>query len=127
MSRLKQSEPMVERLVILEHGGKTAEILNVRDIDHQRLLAESPEGERVIPLQDLEFWVTREGRLWVLNAPETFIQETKHLAMVENALVIGQAVQYQRPGAAMAKKSTFTTILPWMLVLAALLFAIMKK
>lgn len=121
----KQDKRPIPRdyVVILEHEGQTAEILPVLDEDHERVLA----GDHAIPTKDLRPYITRRGRLWVLNAPDWYIHETKHLASVEHSRVIQAAVNYQRPGAARPQRPAWLLVLPWLLVAALAVGLVVKK
>ena len=62
--------PIVERVVILEKDGVSADILPVLEIDSERIA--TPEHN--IPVEDVKEFITPEGRLFVLNAPEWYVQ-----------------------------------------------------
>lgn len=108
-------------MVVLEHDHRTASILPVAHVNHERILA----GDCSVPREDAREYITPEGILYVVNAPEWYIQETRHLATVEMSNVIRQTVNYQRPGAATPTGSPFLKILPWLVAAAlAILWAV---
>lgn len=115
--------PIVERVVILEQNGISADILPVIDIDAERVAT----PKQNIPIEDLKEYITPEGRLFVLHAPEWYIQETKHLARVEMSHVISQMVQFQKPGAAKRDSGVFLKILPWIVAALFLVMFFIKK
>lgn len=114
-----------ERVVVLENDTRSADILPVIDANAERVVA--GKQEMSIPLKDMKEFITPEGRLYVLSAPEWYVDETRRLAELEMSTVIGQAVNYQRPGVAAPKGNPFLKILPWILAAAMLLLYFMKK
>ncbi len=112
-----------ERVVVLEKDGYSADILPVIAIDHERIAT----ADHSIPLEDVREYITPEGRIFVLHAPEWYVQETKHLARVEMSEIVGQMVQFQKPGAAKSEPGLFMRLLPWVIAGAAILFYFMKK
>ncbi|MCL6528299.1 MAG: hypothetical protein K6T57_15675 [Thermaceae bacterium] len=110
-----QAPQILDRVVILEHEGRTAEVLPIQEIDAERIVAPG----HVIPRKDARQYITPRGTLWVLSAPSWYVDETRHLAEVEMASVIRQAVNYQRPGAARPAQPRWASVLPW--ILAAVL------
>ena len=125
MLRKRQPEvsPIVERVVILEKDGVSADIVPVLEIDAERIA--TPDHN--IPIEDVKEYITPEGRLFVLHAPEWYVQETKHLARVEMSHVISQMVNFQKPGAAKRDPGLFLKLLPWIAAALALVMFIMKK
>ncbi|SDW82266.1 hypothetical protein SAMN04489725_11617 [Alicyclobacillus hesperidum] len=121
----KEQSPIRERLVILEHDGMTCDILPVRDVGHDRILAGS--GEVSVPMKDVKQFISPEGRVYVAHVPEWYINESKHLAEVEMATVINQAVNYQKPGTVTSRPSNFLLWFPWILAVFAIIFAILKR
>ena len=115
--------PIVERVVILEKDGVSADIVPVLEIDSERIA--TPEHN--IPVEDVKEFITPEGRLFVLNAPEWYVQETKHLARVEMTHVINQMVQFQKPGAAKRDAGLFLKLLPWVIAALILVMFVLKK
>lgn len=86
--------PIKERLVILEHDGSRAEVLPVAEVNEDRILA----GEYSVPIEDVKQFISPEGRVYVLSAPDWYVNESRHLQAVEMSTVIKQSVAYQRPG-----------------------------
>ncbi len=125
MNRNKKpsSPPIRERVILLEHDGHSVEILPALEVNHERILTPG----HVIPYEDVTEYISPEGRVYVVHAPEVYLQETKHLAMVEMSTVIRQTVNFQRPGAATRPEGNFLKILPWLLAGASLLMLILKK
>jgi hypothetical protein len=120
--RSEPTSPLRERVIVLAHEGHSAEILEVVDIDHARILAGPDHQRRSIPIADVREYIAPEGRVWVLHAPDWYVQETKHLASVEMSRVIQAAVNYQRPGAASPKKNRWAILLPILLIIFVLIF-----
>lgn len=109
-----------DRVVILEHDGRLAEVLDVEDINEDRVLAPG----YLIPIKDAKEYISPSGRVFVVNAPKEYIQETKHLATVEMATVIRHAVQYERM---VPEKTDIGKLMPWIIVVILLLAVIFKK
>ena len=109
--------------MILEKDGVSADIVPVLEIDAERIA--TPDHN--IPIEDVKEYITPEGRLFVLHAPEWYVQETKHLARVEMSHVISQMVNFQKPGAAKRDPGLFLKLLPWIAAAFALVMFIMKK
>ncbi len=122
MRKAQEAMPAVrERLVMLEHEHRTASIFPVAHVNHERIMA----GDLSVPREDAREYISPEGIVFVVNAPEWYVQETRHLATVEMSNVIRQTVNYQRPGAATPTGSPFLKILPWLVAAAlAILWAV---
>jgi hypothetical protein len=122
MSKKQQQPVLRERVIVFEHDGYNCDILPVTDRNESRILA----GDMSIPVEDVTTWISPHGRVYVLRAPQWYINETKHLAAVEMSTVIHQAVQYQRPGAASRSDIPFLRFLPWILVAALAVMWVIK-
>lgn len=125
MGKQATVSPIRERLIVLQHEGMNCDVLPVRDVDDNRILAGN--GEFSVPLKDVRQFISPEGRVYVLAAPDWYIDETRHLAEVEMSAVIKQAVAYQRPGSALKSGGGFLRFLPWILAVAAILLVIIFK
>lgn len=117
--------PISERLIVLNHDDATCDIHTIDNFDSERILA--GHSEISIPFKDAKQYISPLGRVFIVNAPEWYVTEAKHLAEVEQATVIAQAVNYQKPGAATSKPGGLMTFLPWILVVFAIIFALVKK
>lgn len=123
-AKKKSDIPVIrERVVVLENDGQGIEILTVTSKDDERILA----GDMAIPIQDVDTRISPHGRVFVLNAPTKYVDETKHLASLEMSTVIRQAVNYQRPGVASKPDSPIMKLLPWILAALMLLLWVIKK
>lgn len=119
-SGIERRQIVKDRVVILEHDGRMAEILTVEDINEERILIPGYS----IPWQDTKEYISPEGRVFVVNAPEDYIKETKHLASVEMSTVIKHAVQYERMK---PEKVEFSKFMPWIVVLLMAFMLVVKK
>jgi len=119
--------PLLERLIVLDHDTPNCLILPVVDVDDQRILARGIDGDLSVPIPDAQVKISPEGRVYVLHASETYIQETKHLATVEQAVVLREAVNYQRPGAVERGPGLLMRVLPWIVALVLVILWATKK
>lgn len=109
-----------DRVVILEKDGRLCEIHDVEDINEERILVPNHS----IPWVDINEYMSPEGRVFVLHAPEEYVEETKHLAAVEQSTVIKHAVQYEKMA---PEKTDLGKVIPWILVGLSLLLMFLKK
>ncbi|MED4570973.1 hypothetical protein P9302_16035 [Brevibacillus agri] len=96
LEALKQQhqQPAVrDRVIVFDKDKRTAEILTVEAQNEERVMA----GEKSIPLSDLELFLSKQGRVFVVNAPTDYIQATENLARVEKNTIIRQIAQYKKP------------------------------
>lgn len=92
--RREQDQPTVrDRVIVFDQDKRTAEILMVEAQNEERVMA----GEKSIPLADLELFLSSKGRVFVVNAPTTYIEATENLARVEKNTIIRQIAQYKKP------------------------------
>jgi hypothetical protein len=110
---------VVDRLVILEHDGRLCEVLDVEDVNEDRILAPGYS----VPTQDVKEYISPRGRVFVLHAPEEYIEETKHLAAVEQNTVIRHAIQYERMTPA---KADMGKMMPWLLIGLLLILVVFR-
>lgn len=128
MKKVKKREvvsPIRERLILMDQDNATCDVLPVRDIGNERILAGN--GDYSVPVKDAKQFISPQGRVFIVNAPDWYVKEAKHLAEVEQATIIAQAVNYQKPGTVAAKSGGFMTFLPWILAVLAVVFALLKK
>lgn len=109
-----------DRVVILEQNGKLCEIHTVEDINEDRILV----PYHSIPWEDVTEYMSPEGRVFVLHAPEEYIQETRHLASVEQATVIRHAIQYEKMS---PDKFEIGKLMPWIAILVMAILLVVKK
>lgn len=127
MAGRKEQTPILrERVVIIDAETPECEILPVLDINEERILAAGMDGNRSIPFVDAVQKISPEGKVYVLYASDQYVQETKHLAMVERNTVIREAVNYQRPGTVERKTPGLLRFLPWSLVGLVLILWVTK-
>lgn len=117
--------PIRERLILLNQDEATCDILPVRSFDNERILA--GDSDYSVPIKDVKQFISPVGRVFIVNAPDWYVNEAKHLAEVEQATVIAQAVNYQKPGSVSAKSGGLMAFLPWILMALAIVFALLKK
>jgi hypothetical protein len=60
----------VDRLVILEHDGRLCEVLDVEDVNEDRILAPGYS----VPTQDVKEYISPRDRVFVLHSPEEYIE-----------------------------------------------------
>lgn len=108
-----------DRLVIIEKDGRLCEILPVTDINSDRILAPGYS----VPWQDVQEYISPEGRVFVVHAPEEYIMETRHLAEVEQATVIRSAIQYER---VVPPRADLGRYLPWAVIVILILVLAFK-
>jgi hypothetical protein len=82
-----------DRVIIFDEDNKTCEILPVDSADEEVVRA----GDKTIPRADLELRLSKQGRVFVLNAPAKIVELTQHLARVERNTIIRQIAQYNKP------------------------------
>jgi hypothetical protein len=129
MNKPKEISPPSPRdfLVLMNGETKQAEILQIADIGPERILAQGADGVRSIPYVDTTLFNGPDGRIFVTNASDKYVQETKHLAQVEMSTIIREAVQYQRPGAAVERDPLWMKIFPWVAVVIVIILWLVKK
>jgi hypothetical protein len=81
-------------LVVFSSNG-TAEILNIADINEERILVYG-EVEYAIPLADLKVFMGRKGRIFTYNASEENIADTKRIAALERSTVLRQITMFEK-------------------------------
>jgi hypothetical protein len=108
-----------DRVVIFESDGNLCEILDVTDINEDRIAA----PYHSIPWPDVKEYISSEGRVFVVNAPSDYVQETRHLAAVEQATVIKHAIQYEKIH---PEKFDLTRLMPWLLLVISFIALAVK-
>ncbi|MCM3593648.1 hypothetical protein M4D58_23790 [Brevibacillus borstelensis] len=82
-----------DRVIVFDEDNKTCEILPVESVDEEVVRT----ADKTIPRADLELRLSKNGRVFVLNAPSRIVELTQHLARVERNTIIRQIAQYKRP------------------------------
>jgi len=93
-----------DRIIIFDTEKQTVEMCEVDAENEETVRA----GNKVFPKPDLSLSLSRQGRVFVLQAPTRIIEATEHLARVERNTIIRQIAQYQKP--IDEKKMDFTKI-----------------
>lgn len=92
LGQAKKQQTTKDRVVIFDHEQKTCEIIPVEERNEERIVA----GDKSIPLADLDLTLSKQGRVYVLNAPTQYIQSAENLARVEKNTIIRQIAQYHK-------------------------------
>lgn len=82
-----------DRLIVFDQDQKVCEITPVDEVNEEVVRA----GNRTIPRADLYLCLSKQGRVFVLNAPAKYVELTEHLARVEKNTIIRQIAQYKKP------------------------------
>lgn len=84
-------------LVVLSDDG-TADIANVIEIDEQRLLAATANGDYAVPSADLRSFTGGHGRIYVYGASWENISDCKRIADLERSTVLKHITHFEREG-----------------------------
>lgn len=82
-----------DRVIIFDKDQATCEILPVEAMNEEVIRT----ADRTIPRSDLTLTLSKQGRVFVLNAPSKYVELTQHLARVERNTIIRQIAQYKKP------------------------------
>ncbi len=96
LSALKKNnnQPIIrDRLIIFDEDNKTCEILAVEEENEEIVRA----GNKTVPKADLTLTLSKQGRVYVLRAPQKIVQLTEHLRRVEMNTIVRQITQYKKP------------------------------
>lgn len=94
LKQRKEPQPATrDRVIIFDQDKRNVEILAVSEANEERVLA----GNKTIPTADLQLNLSKQGRVWVLNAPTAYIEATENLARIERSTIIRQLAQYNKP------------------------------
>lgn len=88
-----QGTALRDRLIVFDDDQKTCEILPVVEMNEEVIRTE----DRTVPRADLTLTLSKQGRVFVLNAPKEYVETTQHLARVEKNTIIRQIAQYKKP------------------------------
>ncbi len=89
----QESLRICDRIVIFDSEKQTVEIAEV-DSENEEIVR---AGNKVFPKPDLSLSLSKQGRVFVFQAPTRIIEATEHLARVERNTIIRQIAQYQKP------------------------------
>lgn len=90
----KEKQPVVkDRLICFDEDQKTVEILPVDGQDGDSVMA----GGKTFARADLSLSLSKQGRVFVFQAPTKIIQQCENLARLERNTIIRQIAQYRNP------------------------------
>lgn len=92
----RETEPERDVVVILQDNG-SADIATIISEDDEKVSAVSPMQDYVIPVGDLRGYIGSTGKIFTVNAPSDYIQETKRLAKLEKSMVLSKITEYNQP------------------------------
>lgn len=95
LSKLQKEPSSHDKLVVIDADG-TADIATVFTIDDNHLEAESINHDYSIPLADCKTFVGPMGRIFVLQADNDYVSDTRRLAALEKSIVLRQVTQFDK-------------------------------
>jgi hypothetical protein len=91
--KAKQTQVIKDRLICFDVDQKTVEILTVDEQDGESIKA----GGKTFARADLSLSLSKQGRVFVFQAPTNVIQQCENLARLERNTIIRQIAQYRNP------------------------------
>lgn len=84
----------VDRAVVFEEEGQECHIFELGDdsFDREKGIIKVPGF--VLPIGDAAVRISEKGRVYFYNCPAAYLEETKHLAQVEQQIIIEKALIY---------------------------------
>jgi len=89
----RENTKIRERIIIFNTDNHTVEIEDV-DAENEEIVR---AGNKTFPRPDLSVALSKQGRVYLFQAPTHIIEATEHLARVEKNTIIRQIAQYQKP------------------------------
>lgn len=124
--KLKTEAPDVrDKLVIIDANG-TADIANVYDKDHERVLGTSSTGEYSVPLADLKAYAGSRGIIYTYPATHENIEDCSRIAALERSVVLRQITQYEKPMDLEESKMDFMKLFPYILIFILVIVVAVK-
>jgi hypothetical protein len=123
MSKDTKQIEYADMLVVIGNDG-TADIAKVLEKDGERILA-GGDGEYSVPLENIQSYTGRRGRIFVAAATLECVTEYKSIARLERSVVLRQITQYE-PVNIEPPKMDLSKLIPWFIIFFLIIIVAVK-
>jgi hypothetical protein len=123
MSKDTKQAEYSDMLIVISNDG-TADIARVIEKDGERILA-GGDGEYSVPLDNIQSYTGKRGRIFVAAATLECVSEYKSIARLERSVVLRQITQYE-PVNIEPPKMDLSKIIPWVVIILLIIIVAVK-